>query len=156
MEYLPIIFIFIIAIFLCFLSLFFRKPKSTPKKPTPTRVSEYDNEGYNRQGYNEVGRNRQGKYNRYYNVKSFAIDRKTPRLHFCNRGVVLNIEFYFNIFPFMHTLFGWFGVFILLSILFGERKFCEVKVSRNYLPDFIAACAAARRAIGTRKGEQDT
>jgi hypothetical protein len=81
---------------------------------------------------------------------------KTPRLHFCNRGVVLDIEFYFNIFPFMHTLFCGFGILVFLSILFCERKFCEVKVVWNYLPDFIAACAAARRAIGTRKGEQDT
>ena len=31
----------------------------------------------------------------------------------------------------MHTLFCGFGIFIFLSILFGERKFCEVKVSRN-------------------------
>lgn len=74
MEYLPIIFIFIVAILLCFLPLFLRKPKATPKKPTPKRVSEYDSEGYNRQGYNEVGRNRQGKYNRYYNVKCYKTD----------------------------------------------------------------------------------
>ena len=73
-EYLPIIFIFVIAILLCFLPLFLRKPKATPKKPTPKRVSEYDSEGYNRQGYNEVGRNRQGKYNRYYNVKCYKTD----------------------------------------------------------------------------------
>ena len=73
-EYLPIIFIFIVAIFVCFLPLFIRKPKSTPKKTTPTRVSEYDSKGYNRQGYNEVGRNRQGKYNRYYNVKCYKTD----------------------------------------------------------------------------------
>ena len=39
----------------------------------------------------------------------------------------------------MHTLFCGFGIFIFLSILFGERKFCEVKVVWNYLPDFIAA-----------------
>ena len=71
MEYLPIIFIFIVAILLFFLPLLLRKPKATPKKPTPKRVSEYDSEGYNRQGYNEVGRNRQGKYNRYYNVKCY-------------------------------------------------------------------------------------
>ena len=73
-EYLPIIFIFIIAIFLCFLPLLLQKPKATPKKPTPTRASEYDSEGYNRQGYNEVGRNRQGKYNRFYNVKCYKTD----------------------------------------------------------------------------------
>lgn len=74
MEYLTIIFIFIVAIFLCFLPLFNRKPKSTPQKPKSKPISEYDSEGYNRQGYNEVGRNRQGKYNRYYNVKCYKTD----------------------------------------------------------------------------------
>ena len=73
-EYLPIIFIFVIAIFVCFLPLFLRKPKATPQKPKPRPTSEYDSEGYNRQGYNEVGRNRQGKYNRYYNVKCYKTD----------------------------------------------------------------------------------
>jgi len=77
--------------------------------------------------------------------------RKAPRLHLCNRGVVLDIQVYFNIFDFMHTLFCGFGIFIFLSILFGERKFCEVKVSRNYLPDFIAAWTAVKRAIRTQK-----
>ena len=34
---------------------------------------------------------------------------------------------------------------------------CLFKVSHNYLRGFLmAACAAARRAIGTRKGEQLT
>ena len=34
---------------------------------------------------------------------------------------------------------------------------CFLKLSRSYLRGFlIAACAAARRAIGTRKGEQLT
>ena len=33
-------------------------------------------------------------------------------------------------------------------------NFC-IRFSLNYLLE-IAACAAARRAIGTRKGEQDT
>lgn len=34
---------------------------------------------------------------------------------------------------------------------------CFLKPSRNYLRGFlIAACAAARRAMGTRKGEQLT
>ena len=74
MEYLLIIFIFIVAIFLCFLPLFLRKLKSTQQKPKPRLTSEYDSEGYNRQGYNEVGRNRQGKYNRYYNVKCYKTD----------------------------------------------------------------------------------
>ena len=29
-------------------------------------------------------------------------------------------------------------------------------VNRSYLPSFTAACAAAKRAMGTRKGEQLT
>lgn len=77
MEFLPIIFISIVAIFLCFLPLLLRKPKTTAKKSkkiTVKRVSEYDSEGYNRQGYNEVGINRQGKYNRYYDVKCYKTD----------------------------------------------------------------------------------
>ena len=42
------------------------------------------------------------------------------------------------------------GRFIMLYSCFFKR-------SRNYLRGFlIAACAAARRAIGTRKGEQLT
>ena len=74
MEYIPIIFIFIIAIVLCWLPFFRPKKKTPPKPQTPQKpqvISEYDEEGYNRQGYNEVGRNRQDKYNRFYNVKCY-------------------------------------------------------------------------------------
>ena len=40
---------------------------------------------------------------------------------------------------------------------FMMRYSCFFKRSRNHLRGFlIAACAAARRAIGTRKGEQLT
>ena len=77
MEYIPIIFIFIIAIFLCWLPFFRSKKKAPPKPQTPQKpqvISEYDEEGYNRNGYNEVGRNRQGTYNRYYNVKCYKTD----------------------------------------------------------------------------------
>ena len=73
-EYLPIIFIFVVAIFVSFLLLFILKKKviRKPTKPIqPQHTREYDEEGYNRQGYNEVGRNRQGKYNRYYNIKCY-------------------------------------------------------------------------------------
>ena len=57
----------------------------------------------------------------------------------------------------MHSVLGGVGVQIGLCVGFGERKFSKFEGLRNYfLPSFIAACAAARRAIGTRKGEQDT
>ena len=80
----------------------------------------------------------------------------------------------------MHSVLGGVGVQISLCVGFGERKFSELEGFRNYcgsnkvpghpleifdfgsgsgsyfLPSFIAACAAARRAIGTRNGEQET
>lgn len=73
-EYLPIVFIFVVATFLCWLLLFRPKKKDSRKQEItqkPHVVSEYDEEGYNCQGYNEVGKNRQGKYNRFYNVKCY-------------------------------------------------------------------------------------
>ena len=73
-EYLPIIFIFIVVLFSCCLLLFRPKKKDSRKPQTTQRpqvVSEYDEEGYNRNGYNAVGKNRQGKYNRFYNVKCY-------------------------------------------------------------------------------------
>ena len=57
----------------------------------------------------------------------------------------------------MHSVLGGVGVQVFLRVGFGERKFSELEGLRNYfLPSFIAAWAAERRAIGTRKGEQDT
>ncbi len=57
----------------------------------------------------------------------------------------------------MHSVLGGVGVQVFLCVGFGERKFSELEGLRNYfLPSFIAACAAASLAIGTRKGEQLT
>ena len=57
----------------------------------------------------------------------------------------------------MHSVLRGVGVQILLRVGFGERKLSELEGLRNYfLPSLIAAWAAARRAIGTRKGEQET
>ena len=51
------------------------------------------------------------------------------------------------------SYYGNRGGFILLMKFYV----CSLKLSRNYLRGFlIAAWAAARRAIGTRKGEQLT
>ena len=57
----------------------------------------------------------------------------------------------------MHSVLGGVGVQIGLRVGFGKRKLSEFEGLRNYfLPSFIAAWAAARRAMGTRKGEQET
>ena len=57
----------------------------------------------------------------------------------------------------MHSVLGGVGVQMFLHVGFCERKFSELEGLRNYfLPSFIAACAAASLAIGTRKGEQLT
>ena len=41
------------------------------------------------------------------------------------------------------------------AVLDAERDYPKTVIG-NYLPSLMAACAAARRAIGTRKGEQET
>ncbi len=58
----------------------------------------------------------------------------------------------------MHAVLGGgVGVQIILHIGSRERKLSELEGLWNYfLPSFIAACAAASLAIGTRKGEQET
>ena len=73
------------------------------------------------------------------------------------RGFRSNIQCYFYVLPLMHAVLGGVGVQISLCVGFGERKLSKFEWLRNYsLPSFIAAWAAERRAIGTRKGEQDT
>lgn len=57
----------------------------------------------------------------------------------------------------MHSVLGGVGVQVFLCVGFGERKFSKLEWLGSYfLPCFIAAWAAAKRAIGTRKGEQET
>lgn len=43
------------------------------------------------------------------------------------------------------------------KIFFAKEKiFCKEKFFNNYLEALITACAPARRAAGTRNGEQET
>lgn len=81
--------------------------------------------------------------------------QQTPPDH--SGGVdFLDIDIDTNIMPVQQpALFG-LSIEIILSIVRKQRKFADFDVSRNYFPWLIAACAAARRAIGTRKGEQET
>ena len=70
---------------------------------------------------------------------------------------VLDIKPYSNVVPVIHTALGREGIHIFLCIVNRQCKFSELQeVVAYFLPSLIAACAAARRAIGTRKGEQDT
>ena len=57
----------------------------------------------------------------------------------------------------MHSVLRGAPVQIFLRVGSRERKLSEFEGRGTYfLPSFIAACAAERRAMGTRKGEQDT
>ena len=56
----------------------------------------------------------------------------------------------------MHTVLCGIGIQVLLCILFCECELSKFGERNYFLPSFIAACAAARRAIGTLKGEQET
>lgn len=48
------------------------------------------------------------------------------------------------------------GHFFNLVLLFCYIRVCPETITLYYLSALILACAAAKRAIGTRKGEQDT
>ena len=48
------------------------------------------------------------------------------------------------------------AIHMCFCILAGHSKRSELLVGDFILPYLIAACAAARRAMGTRKGEQET
>ena len=48
------------------------------------------------------------------------------------------------------------AIHMRLCILAGHFEASELLVGNFILPYLIAACAAARRAMGTRKGEQET
>ena len=69
---------------------------------------------------------------------------------------MLDIKIYPNIRPLMDSAFGAEAVHVRFCIFTGHNKGSELLVADLILPYLIAACAAARRAIGTRKGEQET
>ena len=69
---------------------------------------------------------------------------------------MLDIEIYLNILELIHATAGGEGVQILFRILSCHRKGSELLVNAQFPHPLIAACAADRRAIGTRKGEQET
>ena len=80
---------------------------------------------------------------------------KSPVNLSADRGLVLDIQVHLDVFPPMDAAGSAVRVKILLRVLpcHGEGgEFLETQ----FLPSFIAACAAARRAMGTRKGEQET
>ena len=69
---------------------------------------------------------------------------------------MLDIEIYLNILELIHATTGGEGVEVLFRILSGHSKGSELSVNAQIPHPLIAACAAARRAMGTRKGEQET
>lgn len=69
---------------------------------------------------------------------------------------MLDIEIYLDILELIHATAGGEGVEVLFRILSGHSKGSELLVNAQFPHSLIAACAAARRAMGTRKGEQDT
>ena len=69
---------------------------------------------------------------------------------------MLDIEIYLDVLEFIDATAGGEGVKILFRILSGHGEGSELLVNAQIPHPLIAACAADRRAIGTRKGEQDT
>ena len=69
---------------------------------------------------------------------------------------MLDIKIYPNIRPLMDSAFGAEAVHVRFCIFTGHNKGSELLVADLILPYLIAAWAAARRAMGTRKGEQET
>ena len=74
-----------------------------------------------------------------------------------NRGINgLDIEIYLDVLEFIHATAGGEGVKVLFRILSCHSEASELAVNAQFPHSLIAACAAARRAMGTRKGEQET
>ena len=69
---------------------------------------------------------------------------------------MLDIEIYLDVLEFIDATAGGEGVKILFRILSGHGEGSELLVNAQIPHPLIAACAADRRAIGTRKGEQET
>ena len=69
---------------------------------------------------------------------------------------MLDIEIYLDVLEFIDATAGGEGVKILFRILSGHGEGSELLVNAQIPHPLIAACAADRRAMGTRKGEQET
>ena len=69
---------------------------------------------------------------------------------------MLDKEIYLDILELIHATSGREGVQVLFRILNCHSKGSELPVNAQIPQSLIAACAAARRAMGTRKGEQET
>ena len=69
---------------------------------------------------------------------------------------MLDIEIYRDILEFIHATAGREGVQVLFRILSSHSEGSELPVNAQFPHSLIAAWAAARRAMGTRKGEQET
>jgi hypothetical protein len=82
--------------------------------------------------------------------------QKTPPVHEELGARLLDIKIYPNIRPLMDSALTAQAVHICFRISTGHNKGSDLLVADLILPYLIAACAAARRAMGTRKGEQET
>ena len=69
---------------------------------------------------------------------------------------MLDIEIYRDILEFIHATAGGNGVKVLFRILSCHCEGSELLVNAQFPHSLMAACAAARRAMGTRKGLQET
>ena len=69
---------------------------------------------------------------------------------------MLDIEIYRDVLELIHATAGGEGVKVLFRILSGHSEGSELSVNAQIPHPLMAACAAARRAMGTRKGLQET
>ena len=68
---------------------------------------------------------------------------------------MLDIQVYLKVCELVDTALFILGTSVFLNLQGHNREGCKLLVTQ-FLPSLIAACAAARRAMGTRKGEQLT
>ena len=82
----------------------------------------------------------------YVLKRIFIYTQKTPH-RLLDEEFILNIQFYFNIVPIVHTSFCGLGIEIFLCVLESQCELSEVEIITYFLPLAIAACGAASRAI---------
>ena len=89
----------------------------------------------------------------FYNSKKGAsIEIETPVF-------ILDKDINLYIFPLMHSAFRRISVKVGFCVFLRKSKTADIGISNRaiyYFLSLIAACAAARRAMGTRKGLQET